>query len=75
MFLILMLVNQWKSKQVDFVLAFPQADIECEMYMEVPRGFSLDGSRKKHALRLKKNLYSQKQAGRIWNQYLHDGLL
>jgi len=26
-------------------------------------------------LRLKKNLYGQKQAGWVWNQYLHDGLL
>ena len=74
-FLILMLLNGWVSKQVDFVLAFPQADIECEMFMEVPEGFHVDGSRKDHCLRLKKNLYGQKQAGRVWNQYLHDGLI
>jgi hypothetical protein len=24
---------------------------------------------------LKKNLYGQKQAGQVWNQYLHDGLI
>ena len=75
MFLILMLVNGWKSKQVDFVLAFPQADIECEMCVEVPQGFNVDGSGRDYALRLKKNLYGQKQAGHVWNQYLHDGLL
>jgi hypothetical protein len=75
MFLILMLLNGWCSRQVDFVLAFPQADIECEMYMEVPQGFNVDGSRADYCLRLQKNLYGQKQAGRVWNQYLHDGLL
>jgi hypothetical protein len=75
MFLILMLTNGWSSRQVDFVLAFPQADIECEMYMEVPQGFNVDGNRSDYCLRLVKNLYGQKQAGRVWNQYLHDGLI
>jgi Reverse transcriptase (RNA-dependent DNA polymerase) len=75
MFLILMLLNGWKSRQVDFVLAFPQADIECEMFMEVPQGFNVDGNRSDYCLRLQKNLYSQKQAGRVWNQFLHDGML
>lgn len=75
MFLILMAVNGWSSRQVDFVLAFPQADIECEMFMEVPQGFNVDGSRGDYCLRLQKNLYGQKQAGRVWNQYLHDGLI
>jgi hypothetical protein len=75
MFLIIMLINQWSSRQVDFVLAFPQADIECEMFMEVPQGFNVDGARADYCLRLKKNLYGQKQAGRVWNQYLHDGMI
>lgn len=76
MFLILMILNDWKSKQVDFVLEFPQANTECEMHMEVPQGFHIeDGSKKDHCLLLKKNVHGQKQAGRVWNQFLHDGLL
>jgi hypothetical protein len=75
MFLILMLINGWQSRQVDFVLAFPQADIECEMFMEVPQGFNVDGNRSDSCLRLQKNLYGQKQAGRVWNQFLHDGMV
>ena len=75
LFLIVMLLNKHKSKQVDFVLAFPQADIECPMYMDLPQGFKFKGDRKTHCLRLRKNLYGQKQAGRVWNQYMHDGLL
>jgi hypothetical protein len=27
-----------------------------------------------HCLKLKKNLYGQKQAGRVWNRFLHKGL-
>jgi hypothetical protein len=36
--LVLSLIYQWKMRQIDFVLAFPQADVECELYMELPRG-------------------------------------
>ena len=74
LFLVLSGMNKWKTKQVDFVLAFPQADIECPMYMDIPRGFNFNGSSKTHCLELKKNLYGQKQAGRVWNEYLHEGL-
>jgi Reverse transcriptase (RNA-dependent DNA polymerase) len=70
-----MVTNAWASRQVDFVLAFPQADIECEMYMEVPQGFHVEGSRKDHTLKLDKNLYGQKQAGGVWNLFMHNGLL
>ena len=31
------LANNWFTKQVDFVLAYPQADPECDMYMKLPR--------------------------------------
>ena len=87
LFLSVMLMNNWVSRQVDFVLAFPQADIECDMYMEIPQGFVCDGKKlvprdshpsgsgRNHCLKLKKNLYGQKQAGRVWNQYLHDGMI
>ena len=75
LFLVLSLLNKWATRQVDFVLAFPQADIEVPMYMEIPRGFHHEGSRKTHCLLLEKNIYGQRQAGRVWNQYLHDGLV
>jgi len=32
-------VNRWYSRQLDFVLAYPQADIEGEIYMKLPKGF------------------------------------
>jgi hypothetical protein len=41
--LVLSLVNQWKTRQIDFVLAFSQADVECELYMELPRGLIFEG--------------------------------
>ena len=39
------------------------------MYMEVPKGFNINNS-KEYVLKLKKNLYGQKQAGRVWNKHL-----
>ena len=76
LFLTLALIFQWHTRQIDFVLAFPQADVECDMYMAIPRGFTLpEGyNAKDYCLQLRKNVYGQKQAGRIWNKYLHNGL-
>ena len=45
------------------------------MYMEIPRGFEHEGSRKTHALKLIKNIYGTRQAGRVWNQHIHQGLI
>jgi hypothetical protein len=61
----------WSLQQVDFVMAYPQAPIEMDMYMELPDGILLkEGDRKDHVLKLLVNLYGQKQAGRVWNGYL-----
>jgi hypothetical protein len=43
--------------------------------MELLKGVEMkDGNRKTHVLKLLKNLYGQKQAGRVWNQHLVKGL-
>lgn len=73
--LILSLICGWHTKQVDFVLAYPQADIEQEMFMELPVGIHPVDDRKDYVLKLRKNLYGQKQAGRVWAQHLKKGLL
>jgi hypothetical protein len=75
LYLILAILNRKVTRQIDFVLAFPQADIECDLYMEIPRGFQFNGSRDDYCLLLTANLYGQKQAGRVWNNYLDDGLV
>jgi hypothetical protein len=75
LFLIIACIQGWHTRQLDFVLAYPQAPVECDLYMEIPKGFEIDGDRKQYALKLQKNLYGQKQAGRVWNQYLTKRLL
>jgi hypothetical protein len=61
--------------------AFPQADIERELYMKLPAGFSIEQmtlseeEKKDHVLKQIKNLYGQKQAGRVWYQHLRKKLI
>ena len=74
-YLVLSILHQWHTRQVDFVLAYTQADAECEMYMEIPRGFHVDGDPRSHVLKLEKNLYGSRQAGRVWYQHLSSGLI
>ena len=70
------LLFRWKTRQIDFVLAFPQANAECDLFIELPRGMSFPGiHRSTHCLKLIKNLYGTKQAGRVWNQHLVEGLV
>jgi Reverse transcriptase (RNA-dependent DNA polymerase) len=69
-------MHGWSTRQIDFILAYPQAKVECDLYMRIPKGFTIGkGSNKTHVLKLVQNLYGQKQAGRIWNKHLHHILL
>jgi Reverse transcriptase (RNA-dependent DNA polymerase) len=41
--------------------------------MKIPKGFTINGgTRTTHVIKLLKNLYGQKQAGRVWNKHLHE---
>jgi hypothetical protein len=37
--LVLSMMYEWETVQIDFVLAYPQADVECDLYMKIPKGF------------------------------------
>jgi hypothetical protein len=75
-FLIISILSGWYTQQIDFVLAFPQAKVECDIFLEAPNGFHFkDGLTKKtHCLKLLKNLYGTKQGAKVWYDYLHAGL-
>ncbi len=44
--------------------------------MEIPKGIRVDGAEdgEEYVLQLVRNLYGQKQTGRVWYQYLVDSL-
>ena len=69
--IILALNFGYALKQIDFVMAYTQAPIEMDMYMELPAGVQADtaGNNKGCVLQLLANLYGQKQAGLVWNEY------
>ncbi len=71
MLLSLKAVHNWHTRQLDYVLAFPQAPVEKVLYLHIPRGFNIDnGDNKDYVLKVHRNIYGQKQAGRVWNKYL-----
>jgi hypothetical protein len=85
--LILSLLSGLKSRQVDYVSAYTQAPLDCELYMTIPPGFivqsnklvftrsSTRGNSSEYVLRLKKNMYGLKQAGNNWFDTLKNSLL
>ena len=76
LFFIRSILKGWHSKQMDFVQAYPHAPAELLLYMRFPKGYEFKNeiSEDTHILRLTKNIYGQKQAGRVWNKYLDKGL-
>jgi hypothetical protein len=61
----------WALHQVDFLMAYLQALIKMDIYMELPTGnHTKHGNSKDHDLKLLANIYRQKQAGCVWNSYL-----
>ncbi len=69
-------IHGLSSKSIDFVLAFPQADLEIPLFIELPLVFdALDSQSWKHCvLQLNKSLYSLKQVDYNWFAKLSNGL-
>ena len=64
--LILGIILGWYTLQLDYILAFPQADIYITTYMEIPQGIEIPtGRTKDYVLRLEKNLYGRCQGPRV----------
>ena len=55
-----------ESESIDFVLAFPQAELEVDIYMEIPQGMEVEGANGPQVLKLINNLYALKEASYNW---------
>jgi hypothetical protein len=67
------IVHDLDTRAIDFTLAFPQADLDVDVFMEMPYGFDCDGNRG-YVLKLNKNLYGLKQASYNWFNLIKSGL-
>jgi Reverse transcriptase (RNA-dependent DNA polymerase) len=74
--LTMVMLHGWHTLMIDYVQAYPQAPVDRQMFMEIPKGFEPNGkSGDEYVLEILRNIYGQKQAGRVWNQYLVQKLL
>jgi hypothetical protein len=85
--LILSLITGMKSRQIDYIQAYTQAPIDCEIYMHIPAQFIVENDTLKFSSNptpgnsdiyvslISKNLYGLRQAGNNWFNKLCDSLL
>ena len=58
---ILSIINRWYTKQIDFVLAYPQAPLPYDNYMKLPSGVeTTQGNGDTHVLKLLRNIFGGK---------------
>ena len=63
------------TKFIDFVQAYPQADIKVTIYLHMSQGVNFGDKDQDVVLQLKKNLYGLKDAGLTWWEMISKGLL
>ena len=68
-------LHNFHTKSVDFVQAYPQANIKYPIYLKPPAGVVLNDNNGQLVLKLLKNLYGLKDAGRTWFEHLSYGLI
>ena len=74
--LILSVINQWQTIQVNFMLLYPQAPIEHGLYMKPPKEKKTKtGNGRMHVLHLIHNLYGNNQDGEVCNKYPIDKII
>ena len=75
--LILQCIISLQSHSIDFKNDFYQAYITSEepVFIGIPKDFNSDGGQGYVVLRLKKIIYGQARAARLWYEKLRNGLL
>ena len=67
--------SQAQVRSIDFVLVFPQTDLNVNMYMELPIDIDApNGGNRDYVLKLNKYIYGLKQASKNWFETLKAGL-
>ena len=72
--LTLAVIENLHTKSIEFVLAYTQADLDVDIYVELPQVFNVRPESWIYVLKLQKNLYGMKQAGHNWFEKLSSAL-
>ena len=73
---IMALLMGWYMRSIDFVMAYMQADVKTDIFMQLPAGTTIKGvDPTKHLLKLQKNLYGLKDGQVTWHEHIKAGLL
>ena len=73
MMLTISVIHDLYTTSIDFTLAFPQAETDVQIFMEIPLGCEVpEGD---YVCELLKNVYGLKQAAKTWFEYLRDTLV
>ena len=67
-------IENLHTKSIDFVLAYPRANLDVDIYMGLPQGFNVGPESGRYVLKLQKNLYGMKQACHNWFKKLSSAL-
>jgi Reverse transcriptase (RNA-dependent DNA polymerase) len=68
-------INGWSTMTLEFVQAYPQAPAEITMYGSIRHGCDISPQDPSlWCLQIINNVYGQKQAGKVWNDFLIAGL-
>ena len=73
MMLTLSVIHSLYTTSIDFTLAFPQADVDATIYMEIPMG--CQAPEVDYVCLILKNLYGLKQAAKTWFEHLRDTII
>ena len=72
---IMALLMGWHMRSIDFVMAYTQADVKMDIFMQLLVGTTIKGvDSTKHLLKLQKNLYGLKDGQVTWHEHIKAGL-
>ena len=74
MMLTLSVIHSLYTTCIDFTLAFPQAQVQATIYVELPLGCEAPEG-EEYVMKLIKNVYGLRDASRTWFEYLRDSLI
>ena len=81
------IIHGWHARQIDFVLAFPQAKVRTDIYMHLPEKFRVKNgkmildeeaphpSKQNEVVKLIQNVYGLADASYTWHLHVKRGLL